>query len=74
MFPPMLREETAERWHREELPENRSQGEYFGTDEISGIGVELSGQLECRVIEETERTVILINENGVTRKALKGEN
>jgi uroporphyrinogen decarboxylase len=66
-------EETVERWHREGLPENRSPGEHFGTDEISGIGVGLSGQLEFKVIEETERYVILINENGVTRKALKGE-
>ncbi|RKY82011.1 hypothetical protein DRQ11_14775 [candidate division KSB1 bacterium] len=66
-------EETVERWRREGLPEDRPPGEYFGTDEIWGIGVDLSGQLEFKVIEETERYVVLINENGVTRKALKGE-
>ncbi len=66
-------EETVERWRQEGLPEDRPPGEYFGTDEIWGIGVDLSGQLEFKVIEETERYVVLINENGVTRKALKGE-
>jgi uroporphyrinogen decarboxylase len=65
--------ETVERWHREGLPESQSPGEYFDVDEIGGVGADLSGQLEFKIIEETERYIILINENGVTRKALKGK-
>ncbi|RKY96983.1 MAG: hypothetical protein DRQ06_00025 [Candidatus Hydrothermota bacterium] len=53
------------------MPEGQSPEEYFGLNEIWGVSADLSSQPEFKVIEETERHVVLINENGVTRRVLK---
>lgn len=62
---------TIERWHREGMPTDVSFVDYFGLDNIAGIGVDNSPRYPTRVIEETEDYTIHTTGWGATLKSWK---
>lgn len=64
---------TLRRWVREGMPQGMDWRDYFGTDKMEEIGVDISPRYECRVIEETDEYVINTTPWGVTLKNFKLE-
>ena len=59
---------TVERWHREGLPADVSWVDFFGTDRVADVGVDITPRYEVKVLEETEDYVIATSPWGVTQK------
>ena len=64
---------TIRRWHKEGMPQNVDWRDYFDIDKVSVIGVDISPRFEQKVIEETDRYIIVTSVWGVTMKVLKEE-
>jgi len=67
-------EETVERWQGEGLPEGANLRELFGFDRVEFTGGKPYSPVppfEEQVVAEDEETVILRDENGVTKKVFK---
>ena len=62
---------TLARWKREGMPENSDWVDYFNTDKIAHIGVDISPRLEHKILEETDRYYICTTGWGVTMKQFK---
>jgi uroporphyrinogen decarboxylase len=62
---------TVARWHREGLPADQSPAQYFGYDELTGQGPDISFQFPHQVVEETDTYVIARDANGATRRNFK---
>ncbi len=62
---------TIERWQREGMPADADWRDYFGTDHISGIGIDASLRFEARTIEETDEYRIFTTADGATMKDFK---
>lgn len=62
---------TLHRWHQEGLPANVDWEDYFAIDKIGGIGIDITPQYECKVLEETDRYQIYTTSWGVTMKSFK---
>ncbi|MCM8805097.1 MAG: hypothetical protein NC833_07605, partial [Candidatus Omnitrophica bacterium] len=71
--------ETLERWHKEGLPENIKTNEdgdiFFRFDTIKGIPINMGliPPFEEKIIEETERYIIIQGIDGVIKKIFKSE-
>ncbi len=64
---------TIRRWQREGMPVGMDWEDYFGTDKLGGIGVDITPRYEEKVIEETDRYKIVTSNWGVTMKHFKEE-
>jgi len=64
---------TIRRWHQEGMPSNVDWCDYFGTDKMAEINIDISPRYESRIIEETDRYYIDIDSWGVTSKHFKEE-
>jgi uroporphyrinogen decarboxylase len=62
---------TIERWHREGMPKNISFVDYFGLDNVVGVGGDNSPRYPFKVIEDTEEYVIAYDSWGTTSKNWK---
>lgn len=62
---------TIERWQREGMPKTADYADYFGLDQVAGIGVDNGPRYPTRVIEETDEYVIATSSWGVTMKNWK---
>lgn len=60
---------TVARWKKEGM--NTDWTEYFGTDKMAHIGVDITPRFEYRVLEDTDRYVIHTTSWGVTMKEFK---
>jgi len=59
---------TITRWHKEGLPSNVGFGQFFGFDNVVGIGVDNSPRYPSKVIEQTDDYVITTTPWGATMK------
>ena len=64
---------TIRRWQREGMPAGMEWEEYFGTDKVASIGVDITPRYEEKVLEETDRYKIVTSNWGVTMKHFKEE-
>jgi len=64
---------TIRRWHREGMPAGLDWCDYFDVDKLGVIGVDISPRLPVKVLEETDRYVIMTSSWGVTTKNFKEE-
>jgi len=67
-------EETIERWKREGLPEDADLAEHFGLDRVEFAGGKPYGLVppfEEKVLSEDEETVVVRDEDGVTKRVFK---
>ena len=62
---------TIERWRREGMPDKVGFADYFGLDQIVGIGGDISPRYEHKVIEETDDYIIQFDSWGTTSKNWK---
>lgn len=64
---------TIRRWEREGMPVGMDWRDYFETDKVGVISVDISPRYPETVLEETDRYVIKTSEWGVTMKHFKEE-
>ena len=64
---------TIRRWQREGMPAGMAWEDYFGTDKVAAIGVDITPRYEEKVLEETDRYKIVTSNWGVTMKHFKEE-
>ncbi|MBQ8611911.1 MAG: hypothetical protein IJ412_09455 [Oscillospiraceae bacterium] len=64
---------TIRRWQREGMPVGMDWVDYFDTDKIAGIGVDITPRYEEKVLEDTDRYQIVTSNWGVTMKHFKEE-
>ena len=64
---------TIRRWQREGMPAGMDWTDYFGTDKVASIGVDITPRYEEKVLEETDRYKIVTSNWGVTMKHFKEE-
>lgn len=62
---------TIARWEREGMPKGMDWRDYFDTDKVSTISVDITPRYEEKVLEETEDYRIVTSEWGVTMKQFK---
>ena len=62
---------TIARWEREGMPQGMDWRDYFDTDKVSTISVDITPRYEEKVLEETEDYRIVTSEWGVTMKQFK---
>lgn len=62
---------TLQRWKREGMPEDADFFEYFGLENILGLGADNSPRYEVRTIEETDEYVVHTTPWGVTLRNWK---
>lgn len=62
---------TIARWEREGMPKGMDWRDYFGTDKVSTISVDITPRYEEKVLEETDDYRIVTSEWGVTMKQFK---
>lgn len=64
---------TIRRWQREGMPAGMEWEDFFGTDKLGSIGVDITPRYEEKVLEETDRYKIVTSNWGVTMKHFKEE-
>lgn len=64
---------TIRRWHREGMPEGMDWCDYFDTDKLAVINVDISPRMPEVTLEETDRYYIRTSPWGVTMKHFKEE-
>lgn len=62
---------TIARWEREGMPQGMDWRDYFDTDKVSTISVDITPRYEEKVLEETDDYRIVTSEWGVTMKQFK---
>lgn len=62
---------TIARWEREGMPQGMDWRDYFGTDKVSTISIDITPRYEEKVLEETDDYRIVTSEWGVTMKQFK---
>ena len=62
---------TIARWEREGMPKGMDWRDYFDTDKVSTISVDITPRYEEKVLEETDDYRIVTSEWGVTMKQFK---
>ena len=62
---------TIARWEREGMPKGMDWRDYFDTDKVSTISVDITPRYEKKVLEETDDYRIVTSEWGVTTKQFK---
>ena len=62
---------TIARWEREGMPKGMDWRDYFGTDKVSTISIDITPRYEEKVLEETDDYRIVTSEWGVTMKQFK---
>lgn len=62
---------TIARWEREGMPKGMDWRDYFDTDKVSTISVDITPRYEGKVLEETDDYRIVTSEWGVTMKQFK---
>lgn len=62
---------TIARWHKEGLPKNVGFGQFFGFENVAGIGVDNGPRYPSRVVEQTDDYVISTTDWGATMKNWK---
>ena len=62
---------TIARWEREGMPKGMDWRDYFDTDKVSTISVDITPRYEKKVLEETDDYRIVTSEWGVTMKQFK---
>ena len=62
---------TIARWHKEGLPKNVGFGQFFGFENVAGIGVDNGPRYPSRVVEQTDDYVISTTAWGATMKNWK---
>jgi uroporphyrinogen decarboxylase len=81
LLQPWLWRETLERWQAEGLPEDTDLAEHFGTDRELCVPLAMQGPygphlyppLERRVLEQTDRHVVVRDEEGNTVRLLRDD-
>lgn len=62
---------TMRRWINEGLPKDTDWRDYFGTDKVADIYIDISPRFEEKVIEETDRYITVTTAYGATKRMFK---
>ena len=62
---------TIRRWINEGMPKDMDWRDYFGVDKVAPISLDISPRFEEKVVEETDRYIIVTTSYGATMKKFK---